>query len=897
MSTLVYELHWPIQLIPYVKNSNQHIEPTYSTRRLGVILKWWYPAALLEELEGDLNEEYRENLKSSKFKAEWLYAKDSIAAVLRHWLWSFTNYLKQSIMISNYVKTSFRVMLRHKFYSVLNIVGLALGLSCCLLIFLFVNHETSYDKFHQKAEKLYRLNLGSIERGYGSYAKSSGAMAQVLLDNYPEIESAVRLRHFPSLVANGDTRFYEDKFFFVDSTMMTAFSWEVVAGNGPEALTQPNTLVITEEVAQKYFPNEPALGKQLSIDNVMNFEITAIVKSPPRNSHLDFDILASTMSIPTHHSEPLRTYQSHSWYAVYFYTYLLLKPGIDLENLELKLLDAPRLYSDPEQYELYGRRQGLYLQPLLDIHLDPVSAEITPQGNMTYVWIFSVIAVLILVVGCVNYLNLVTARASTRLKEIGLRKAIGASRANLKYQFAWESIIIGSLALVLAWVIVLLGLPLFNAITGKQFYFEDLLTLEFILASMGVVTLTTMIGGLYPAFYLAKFQAATAIKGDSAATGKAWIRKSVVVMQFSISVILIAATFLIHRQTSFMLSKDLGLNTDKVIVIPTRGVAELNNTYLSTLKHQLDVLPTVQSSAIGELSPGELGGGIIARFEGMAENRNFKTIIIGTDYLDTYGIELIAGRDFSEEIVEDTLENVIINETLANLMGWTPEEALGKKYDFGDDGINPGQVIGVTKDFHFRTLHTEIVPTVFSGNHRFLQKIAIKVKGDNLPEALVDIEEVWKGQLPQYPFEYYFADESLTQLYFNEKNFGRIFLTFSTLAISVALLGLIGLTAFFVEKRLKEFGIRKVLGATDSHLFVAFSRNVVQLLAVALVISSPLVIILGNRWLETFSYRISMSADIILLAAIISGLGCFVILIWQATRIIFSNPADVLRND
>lgn len=798
-------------------------------------------------------------------------------------------------MFRSYFNAALRHFLRNWKLTLINLLGLSLGLAAFVVIFQYVTFEYSFDKFHEKEDRIYRLTIGRLDRGVGTGALSSGAMAPVLYDNYSGIASFVRLRKFPSLVTKGENRIHEDLFYFTDSTFFQTFSYPLLEGDAGQVLREPNTLVLTESAAQRMFGRSTGLvGETMRIDNEMNYRIDGVVKNPPATAHFKFEYLASIASVANHPNEPLRTYQTNSWYAHYYFTYLELAPHVDAELVAAELLEASKLHSDPQQYELYGVNMGLYLQPVGDIHLNPLYGEMEPQGNADNLYILSCAGLIILLLAIVNYTNLSTAQSMKRVKEVALRKTLGAARRQLIFQFLGESVALSLAAYLLAIsavqlfqaeLLLYLGLPagVFNSFFQENVFYSLLIAL-----------VTGVVGGMYPSFYLSSFGTGHLFKEGLSGKKKFLFRKVVVFLQFAISMVLISSTVVVFSQVRFMQSQELGIDTEHILVMPTYGNEEIHNGY-ETLRQELTRVTAVRSSSLAELSPGDIAFGIVARFEGMDSNKSFTTTGVDHDYLKTYGLRLIAGRDFSRDIPSDSEERIIINRKLCNQMGWSPEEAIGKAYDFGGDGITPGFVIGVVEDFHFSSLRDEIYPMVMALAPAFYQKIAVKLNPGPLNVAIEDVEATWNKVFPQWPFSYQLVDQEFNQQYAADFSFGRLFLQFTVLGLLIGAFGIYGLIQLMTQYRSKEMSIRKVLGARVWRISSLLAKEYLWLMLLAFLVAAPLAYLFMSNWLTDFAYNISVSwwmlAVSLLAVLIISALT----ISYRIYRTAHANPVDSLR--
>lgn len=799
-------------------------------------------------------------------------------------------------MIIHYFKIALRNITKFKTYSAINILGLVVGFTCFLLIALFIVNELNYDKYQEKGDRIYRLALGSVSENKMVTSISSGAMPFTLKQEYAGIEEVVRLKHLPSLVAYQDKLVFEDKFFFTDSTFFKVFSNRMLLGDPAKALTNSFSIVLTESTALKYFGkvNIDIIGKLLQVDESMTFMVTGVVENPPGNSHIHFDMLASIASLPFHPQENVGTFQLESWYSHYYYNYILLAEHTDPKVVDINIREAAKKYSDPTYYERFGKDMGLFLQPLYDVHLDPLRGELEEQGDLTMLSILGVVALVILLLGCINYMNISTAQSTHRIVEVGIRKTMGASRKQMAVQFLGESTAINFFALFLSVGIVDLVLPYFNNFTDKDISISSVSGFTIVLL-MGIVLLTGILGGLYPAIFLGNFSPVKSLKKVSTPnSGRLGLRRAVVVFQFVVSIVLVGGTFLIFSQVKHMLGKDLGLNAQSVIVIPTRGDPLVNGKVTSFFE-RLSNQSGIMAYSISELSPGDPIYGIVASFDG-GEVKNYSTTGIDFGFLNTYKIKLLSGRNFSEDQPLDTIERVIVNETLAKTFGWTAEEAVGKQYDQGGDGVNVGEIIGVAQDFDFNSLREPVRPIVMGIMPYFYQKISVRITGD-FTSSIDIVKKAWQETYPTRPFEFKFADQSIQQLYKRERKFGTLFMFFALVASCIGLLGLFGIASLQLKFRTKEIGIRKVLGAPVLNLLFSLSKDFIRLTGLAFVISLPLAYYLMNQWLQNFTYRIDSVINYILWPGMTVMLLAILVVIIRALYATSINPVETLRSE
>jgi len=871
-------------------------------RTATAFLEWYCSEEFLEEVQGDLKELFLTRLDDiGPKRAKFLYWLDILHFFRPYLFRKKLFHLRPggTIMFKNYFKVALRNMLKFKVYSVINISGLVIGLATCILILLYVQDELSYDKFHVNADRIYRVTSGELrEDSFRHLAYNYPPAAPALLNDFPDIEEAVRL--LPLSVAverNAENRFQEDKFVFVDSTFFEVFSFTLKHGNPKTVLDSPDGLVLTEEAAQKYFGQDNPLGQILRVEGKYDFKVSGVLEELPANSHFHFDFLAPITSL-----QNIKGWTLRSWFWPETYTYVLLPPNYSLDTIESQFPNfiAKHIGSWAPQ------KRKLYLQPLTDIRLHSnLESEIEPTGNIAYVYIFLTIAFFILLIACINFMNLATARSVNRAKEIGLRKVIGAQRSQLVNQFLGEAMFYAFLSFILAIGIVEFVLPYFNQFVNKQL---DIKYLENWRVLLGFVTLTFFVGllsGSYPAAFLSKFRPVKALQGN-AFTGKRGaghlrFRSILVVLQFAISIGLIIIATVIKDQLSYIKNRNPGFGKDQILVIPVRDDALQNN--LAAFKNRLientNILGVTATSTI----PGiERNVSFPIKAEGFSEDSdiNFHNMLVDHDFIRTFQMEIIEGRDFAKTFTADTSGSFILNETAAATLGW--DLPLNKRIsmhavDSGQD--KKGRVIGIVKDFHYRSLHYKIAPLVLlvSPQAYYLDNIAVRVHPQNVSEALAFLEEKWQEILPHRPFVYTFLDEYFEQMYQKEQKMGEMFNYFSVLAIFVGCLGLFGLASYTAEQRTKEIGIRKVLGASVPKIIMMLSKELVMLVGIAFLIAGPIAYYLMEQWLQEFVYKI----DLKLLTFVLSGMLALVIALltisYQAMKAALVNPVDALRHE
>jgi putative ABC transport system permease protein len=806
-------------------------------------------------------------------------------------------------MFKSYLTIAIRNLWRNKRFSAINIFGLALGIATCLLIMLFVQHELSYDRYNVKADRIFRVVFrGTMEGGEIKEANVMPPVAQTLKKDYPEVLEATRIRPYGiPRITYGTKMFKEGEIAFVDSNFFQVFTLPLVRGDAKTALLQPNTVVISRSVAQKYFGDQDPIGKVLEFkDNNAALKVTGVIDKVPANSHFRFDLFASMSTLPEAR-EP-------SWMASNFYTYLVLPAGYDYKKLEARLPRVVEKYIGPQllkamgitlaQFNQKGNKIGFFLQPLTDIHLhSDLTGDMQPYGDIRYVYIFSAVAIFMLLIACINFMNLSTAGASKRAREVGIRKVMGSVRGQLIRQFLLESLLLTALALMLALLLAYLALPLFNDLTGQRLELE-LRSNPWVIPALTLFGLFTgILAGSYPAFFLSSFNPIAVLKGKFAAGRKSiGLRSGLVVFQFFISISLIVCTSVVYNQLSYIRHKDLGYDKDQVLVV--QETYWLGNNQDVFRQQLLQDPRVVHVTASGYLPAGPSNGNNFMAFPDSHADQFIKTLRYEVDnqYIPTLGMQIIAGRNFSTAFGTDST-GVIVNETAARAFGWG-EKAIGRRITHMDnDGTRyTYHVIGIVKDFHFKSLHELITPLVMTmGTDR--GTMIVKVKTRDIAGLLTAMKKKWTDLKAEAPFSYSFLDERFDAVYRSEQNIGRILGIFAGLTILVACLGLFGLATFTAEQRTKEIGIRKVLGASLTGIVSLLSRDFLKLVFLAFLIAAPVAWFVMNSWLQGFPYRIGISGWLFVWAAFLALFITLITISFQAIRAAVSNPVKALRSE
>ena len=802
-------------------------------------------------------------------------------------------------MFRNYLKVAVRTLLKNKKLSLINIFGLATGMACSLLIFLFVTDELSYDRFHKDSGRIYRVVKDFINDDGTRIpdATTPAPLAAAMQREIPEVVSVARIH--PSwggttLVEYGDKKISEERVWRVDSSFFSVFTLDFLRGDAASALKDINSVVITQSTAERYFGNEDAIGKHLKLNQRDDVTVTAVIKDIPAQSHFHFDFLLSFRRLP----REIET----SWGGYNYYTYVKIAPGTDIAQFEEKIQSV----YERNQEERYSE---FYTQALTDIHLtSKLKWELEANSDQLYVYVFMMIGVFILLIASINYINLSTARSSLRAKETGIRKVSGAQRKSLVFQFLLESVILCTVASLVAGAIAYALVPVVNELTQKN------LTLSgnpLVVLYLGLITIFIgLVAGSFPALYLSSFKPVTVLKGFKLnESGALALRKALVVVQFTISIVLITSVIIIAQQMQFLQSAKLGFDKDHVVVI--RNAGNLSRSEQQVFLNEIKQLPGVAKAAMSNAVLGQGFSTSRLRARGSQQEQQLNFAVVGYNYLDVVGIELIEGRGFSEDFPTDSLNNgtsggplsqsiggIVINERAVKEFGLEPP-AAGKQLIWGTDGDTTYYVdiVGVARDFHFTSLRNEIKPFGFVVIPRFVGNFTLKLSGMNLPQTLAKVEGAWKKLLPDVPYEYSFLDETFSRMYAAEARFQKLFLILVIVGIIIACLGLFALATFSAEQRVKEIGIRKVLGASVGHVVALLSKDFLKLVVIAVILAIPLAAWGMSQWLQGFAYRIDVGWWVYAAAALIALAIAFLTISTQAFRAAMTDPARSLRTE
>ena len=800
-------------------------------------------------------------------------------------------------MYKNYLKVAWRNLLKKKGYSAINIFGLGLGIACCLLIFIYVGYELSFDNYHAKGDRIYRVIHGSKDNAKDQYwVWHNAPIGQALADNFPEIDKIVQFSgRSDILLTNGDKMYQEDGVFFMDSTAFEVFSWKLLKGNPKTALSAPFSIVLTETTARKYFGDEDPLGKSLKgsesagRSDAGDYLVTGVMADVPANSHFRFNALLSMSTFRKSHPDIFNEYGY-----VDFYTYFLINEQFDRAKFEAKLPDfISRQVKDPDS------KYAIAIEPLKDVYLR-TQAQRQPgeTGSLPNLYVFSIIGLFILAIAMINFMNLSTARSMERGKEVGIRKSIGADRKSLIFQFLSESFIIVCFSMVVAVILVTLALPAMTDISGRTLDIQRYITGQNIVLLIVFSLLIGIVAGSYPSFVLSAFSPVMVLKGvnKSSKTGVI-LRRGLVVFQFSLSIALIAGTIVVYFQMSHILNKDMGFDKEHMATLDY-NYDEAVNDKRELLKTEMELLPEVQSVAFSRSVPGSYFPNAyteIQTADGEMKGLAQPIFQVGIDFVNHFGLELVEGRSYSRDHPSDTIGGLVINEAAARQYGYAnPSEIVGKKYkQWGREG----EVIGVVKDFNYISLHRNIEPLTMPFEPYASRYMSLKIKSTDMAATIEKIHKIWSSLAPHRPFLYSFLDDDFNRQYQKDFNFRKLFTTFSCLAIFIACLGLLGLATYTAELRTKEIGIRKVLGANIKNIVTLLSKDFILLIAVSMILATPVAWYAMSRWLEGFAYRVEIHFWIFILAGLVALSIAVLTISYQAIKSALVNPVSSLRSE
>jgi len=804
-------------------------------------------------------------------------------------------------MIKNFFKVAFRNIFRQKAYAIINISGLAIGICCCLLIVSYVLDELSYDNFHPDPEQTFRIALDrKFPDNEFQYARTPMPMGHTLAREIPEITASTRLFNgFGTLTFHHEDRYFDERnVIAADSNFFDFFGVRLIEGDPKTVLQEPNSLVISQAMATKYFGDQPAMGQQLEIQNVGQMMVRGVAENMPTNAHFQFDFLFSLIT-------NRGLYNNQFWGGYIAYNYVKMNPAVKAE-VEGKLEPILQRYMEPQiqsilgiswqQYLDAGNSHRYFFQPIQDIHLTShMQWELMPNGNVSTVYLFAGISAFILLIACINFVNLSTARSANRAKEVGMRKVLGAVKGQLVMQFLTESIMMCMLALVLGLGLTALAIPFFNELSGKSLEITGFLTPVILLALFVLSLLLGVFAGLYPAFFLSAFKPVSVLKGKLKAGAKnSWLRNGLVIFQFAVSVILVIGTMVIYQQLQYLNSKQLGFDKDQLVVIERANL--LGNQSLTFKNALLENGSITEITGMNTIPGREVRGGTFTDVTGDASDRFLMPNFTGDyDLIETMGLEIVEGRAFDDQIVTDSTA-VIINEAAARVFKW--QDPVGKQLQPINGPIF--RVIGVVKDFHFESLHDEIRPLALFAQRLDAQPsnlMVVKLNTEGIDKTLSFMDEKWSDFVPARPLAYRFVNEEFGALYEAEQQSGKIFSAFSGLAIFIACLGAFGLAAFLATQRFKEIGVRKVLGASTLSIVALLSKDFVKLIIIANLLAWPLAYLGMQRWLENFAYAVGVNWLTFVIVAMGSVLIALLTVSFHSVRAALNNPADTLHHE
>ncbi len=804
----------------------------------------------------------------------------------------------RSAMLKNHLKLAFRIIKKHKGHSLINIFALAVGFACCILILLYIHYELNYDKFHKNYPDIYRILKKRPGEKFDN--STSSRLAPALKENFPEVLAATRVNKIEGVINFDGKSLLEDRIFFVDQGFLDVFTFPVIAGNPESALDDPFSVLITEDMAEKYFGNKDPLGQTISISdenrfdkfltssNRHDYKVTGILKNVPQNSHIKFDFLASFSSM-----EALRgkSYMNR-WDAYLDRTYVLLSEYCNPDELEQKV----------EQYLLQSDVRTKYcLQSLGDIHLfGNLNTELEPNSDISYIYLFSALAFFIMLISCFNYVNLTTARAAHRAKEVGMRKVVGAERRQIVHQFLGESGVFTFIAVIVSFGLVKMTLPAFKLLINRDLSFADLISSHMLPLLFGIVVLAGIGSGIYPAIFFSSFRPIRMLKGtlNTGTKGSSFLKNSILTTQFFISTVMVIATMTVYHQLHYIRNKNLGYNKDLVLAVNIKDDNLRNN--FAPLMNELRQNPRILSISASSSLPNNIDLSYTTRWENMGDLRPFDTYVtfIDSDFVDFYGLKITRGRNFYHDFGKELKNAYIINETANMRLGW--DESIGKRINLsGREGI----IIGIIEDFHFQPLHNEIEPLALGlyqeGINFFpyngIEYFSMRISSTNIPNTLSVLKRTFKKFSPDYPFEYSFLDDNFEKVYKSEQKLGQAFSCFALISIFITCLGLFSLSSFTVEKRTKEIGIRKVLGSSIPGIFLLLTKESARWILLGNIIAWPVAYFAMNKWLQNFAYRtgIGIWTFAIPTALVLTIALCTIS--YQTIKAATANPVDSLR--
>jgi putative ABC transport system permease protein len=833
------------------------------------LLKHIYSFDNLDAYSGDIEEEFAEIQKcQGRARAKrwiWFHAMAAIPRWWQHFI------IWRTAMFKNYIKIALRSFIRHKGHTFINIAGLAIGIACCILIMLWIQDELSYDRFHENAEDLYVATFSN-----GSIVTPT-ALSDYLKAEYPEVIHTSRYSgQGRNLLKHKDKEIYEEAGIMVDPDFLKMFTVRFLKGDPETALDDPNSILLSEQVALKLFGTSDPIDQTLTYNTSLDMKVSGVFENYPANSHMRFRYLIPT-ALAMKYNENYNTWDRNN-----IQTYVHLQKDTPVYSVDEKISDVVERHRPQDQ-------RALSLQPITRLHLNPF---MHPDVPLMYVYLFSAMAFFILLIACINFINLTTARSSNRAKEVGIRKTVGACRSNLVLQFFGESLILTLVASGAGIGLVFLFLPLFNNLTGKTFTWEYLIQQTIVLGIFGIIFLAVIIAGSYPALLLSRFQTAKVLKGKLMTSTKGGLfRKALVVFQFSLSILLILGTLMIFRQVHYLRERDVGFDRDNIVYF---GIGTRFRQNIDTIKTELFSNPDVLNVTLTNIAPyrwnTNAGFGDV-HWEGKT-HQQVKMVMTSVDYdfLETFGLKMAQGRFFSKEYSTDASDAYVVNQAAVRAMEM--DDPIGKELKVWDSSK---RIIGVVEDYHFESLHSGIIPMAMSIDPNSYSQACIRISPHRIPVTLAFLEKKWKEIYPEYPFEYHFLDEAIQNQYRSEQATGKIVTVFTILALFISCLGIFGLSSYTAEQRTKEIGVRKILGATVTSIVKHISKEFVVLVTIANIIIWPLAYFIMSRWLETFAYRITIGWWPFVLTGISVLAVSLLTVSWQIIRAATANSADSLR--
>lgn len=855
------------------------------------ILRWFCREDLLEDIEGDISEIFFKQIRNNSYRKASIYYTWN---VLRYFRWG--NLRKPNLnkqvnvlgMYKNYIKISLRSMARYKGYTMLNVLGLTVGLTSFILTTLYVQNELAYDRFHKNGDNIYRLLIVNNTSG-NTGNETAGPWAPAMTKELPGVDNFVRIISFGrSLFSVGDKQFYESNGVLVDSSYFDFFNTTFLYGDQSQSLVKPFSMVLSESLAVKYFGQDNPIGKIIKLDSRREYTVTGVYKIEQKPTNFKFDYLASFDS----HDNWFKT----DWVIQNYTSFLILNPNSQINDIENKF--TPWLNShlpEGEETDL-----GIHLQPLRDVHL--YSGFGSQPDNIRNIYIFAAIGTFILLIAIINFINLVTAQSSRRAKEVGIRKVIGARKSQLMNQFLSEAIILVIISIFVAAVIVTITLPFFNILSGKQLQFDIINNPQILITLFIITVITGLLAGTYPSFVLTRYKPVDVFKGKlSFFNHKQLLSKVLIIVQFSLSIILVSSTLIVFKQLNYIQNKKLGFEKDHVLMVPLQNVRGL--TKIEALTNQFLQNQNVLSISA---SASRLGGGdwgMPFKYEGSKDEQPMfnRFMVIDDKYLETLGVRLLEGRNFSSDITSDKENSYLVNQAFVDATGW--EDPIGKTVQMprrNNDGTTTwvdGNVIGVVEDFNYRSLHTAISPIVLGFKPDWMSLLYVKTSGENVQSTITDLNNKWRNFVSDLPFDYSFLDQSFNDLYTKEQQLSKMVTLFSGIAIFLACMGLFSLSAFMAEQKTKEIGLRKIMGASISSIIFLFSKGFLILVLISIIIATPIAWYYNYKWLDSFAYRIDPDIFLFGFAGLSAMVIAFITVSLQSLKIAYANPVDSLRQE